>query len=159
MKPNRRSLALSSPLAALSAILLLTLTAAASPTSPPRSAIRNLQSAIPDCPGTFSDICSGDWYYPYVMDLYRLRAVGGYADGTFRPNNNITRAQVMKTIVSAYGLSGVIPANATFADVPSGSTFYDYVETGAANNVASGYPCALPASSATPSTPPLLPTQ
>src|SRR6266487_4056137 len=120
MKPNRRSLALSSFLATMSAILILTLTAAASPS---QSAIRNPQSAIPDCPGTFSDVCSGDWYYPYVMDLYYLGAVGGYADGTFRPNNNITRAQVMKAIVLAYGLSAVIPGNPTFADVPAGSTF------------------------------------
>src|SRR5439155_22997278 len=123
MKPNRRWSALSSILAASFAALLLTLTATASPS------VTSTQFAIPDCPGSFSDVCSGDWYYPYVMDLYHIGAVRGYSDGTFRPNNNITRAQVMKAIVLAYGLSAVIPGNATFADVPAGSTFYDYVET------------------------------
>jgi hypothetical protein len=144
MKPNRGPLALSSFLAALSATLILTLTSTASP-APNQLKTQSLElKTAQDCPGTFSDVCSGDWYYPYVMDLYNMGAVGGYTDGTFRPNNNITRAQVMKAIVLAYGLSAVIPGNATFADVPAGSTFYDYVETGAANGVASGYPCGAP---------------
>ena len=63
----------------------------------------------------------GDWFYPYVMDLHNMGAVGGYPDGTFLPNNNISRAQVMKVIVLAYGLEAIIPSSPTFADVPRGS--------------------------------------
>jgi hypothetical protein len=119
-------------------LLIATLTIAFTATASPAAKQFNTQ---PDCSGTFSDVCAGDWFYPYVMDLYNMGSVGGYADGTFRPNNNITRAQVMKTIVLAYGLEANIPGSATFEDVPVGSTFYDYVETGVGNGVTSGYPC------------------
>src|SRR6478672_4480417 len=136
------------PIVLLFILLLATLaasicfTATASPTE--KTAIRNPQSAMSDCPGTFSDVCSGDWYSTYVMHLYNMGAIGGYADHTFRPNNNITRAQAMKVIVLAYDLTTGSIGNATFADVPEGSTFFDYVEVGAANGLTSGYPCGGP---------------
>jgi hypothetical protein len=121
------------PVFLIIAALAVAFTATASPAA--RS------SDAPNCAGTFSDVCAGDWFYPYVMDLHNAGAIGGYPDGTFRPNNNITRAQVMKVVVLAFGLEAVIPGTATFADVPVGSTFYDYVETGVGNGVTSGYPC------------------
>ncbi|MEO8288822.1 MAG: S-layer homology domain-containing protein [Chloroflexota bacterium] len=114
----------------------LTLSATAAPSTGERKSA--------DCPGTFSDVCSGDWYYSHVMDLYALGAIGGYPDGTFRPNNNISRAQIMKIVVIAYDLSSPLPASPTFADIPVGSTFYQYIEIGADHNVASGYPCGGP---------------
>lgn len=92
----------------------------------------------------FSDVCPGDWHYPYIMDLSNLGVISGYADGTFRPNNDITRAQVMKVIVNATGLTGRLPAAATFADVPLSDPFFAWVEIGYANEVAGGYPCGGP---------------
>lgn len=128
------------PLLLLAAILALTATAAPAT----KSALRTPQSTIRDCPGVFSDVCPGDWFYPYVMDLYNLGAVGGYPDGTFQPGNNITRGQAMKVIVIAYGLVAPVPGTATFADVLVGSTFFSWVEIGVANSVAVGYPCGNP---------------
>ena len=61
------------------------------------------------CPGqTFTDVCPADWFYPFVMDLYNLGAISGYADQTFRPNNEITRGQIMKVVVIATGLTGAV---------------------------------------------------
>src|SRR3954447_13879508 len=47
----------------------------------------------------FSDVCPGDWFSDYVTGLAALGAISGYGDGTFRPNNTITRGQAMKVIV------------------------------------------------------------
>ena len=34
-----------------------------------------------DCGSSpFTDVCEGDWTYPYVIDLYDLGAVSGYPD-------------------------------------------------------------------------------
>ena len=45
----------------------------------------------------FSDV-SGAWYTKYVNLAVELNIVNGYADGTFRPNNLITRAEAMQIV-------------------------------------------------------------
>jgi hypothetical protein len=95
-----------------------------------------------NCAGTtFSDVCPGDWFFSYVTNLTTLNAIGGYPDGTFRPNNSITRGQIMKVIVQAMGIGGTPPTTATFADVPASNTFFAWVEIGAAQGLTGGYPC------------------
>jgi hypothetical protein len=59
----------------------------------------------------------------------------------FKPNSTATRAQLSKMVVLAANWTLENPATATFNDVPYGSTFYRYVETAAAHNVTTGYPC------------------
>lgn len=43
---------------------------------------------------SFSDVKSSDWFYPYVTRLAQAGGINGYPDGTFKPKNNITRAEV-----------------------------------------------------------------
>ena len=94
------------------------------------------------CPGeTYSDVCPEDWFYIYVMDLTSVGAVSGRGDGTFLPLYEISRGQVMKVVVQALDLSAAMPSSPTFADVPASHTFYQWIEVGAANGLASGYPC------------------
>jgi len=47
----------------------------------------------------FSDVESGAWYEKYVAYAKANGIVGGYTDNTFRPDNNITRAEVAKIVV------------------------------------------------------------
>ena len=44
--------------------------------------------------GGFSDIKATDWYADYVATIVRLGLARGYGDGTFKPNNKITRAEM-----------------------------------------------------------------
>jgi hypothetical protein len=92
----------------------------------------------------FTDVCPGDWYYPYVMDLTNIGAVSGYADGTFRPGNTLTRGQAVKVVVISMGLTGPVPPTPTFADVPRTQAFFQWVEVAAANGVVNGYACGGP---------------
>ena len=97
------------------------------------------------CPGErFSDVCPGDWFYSYVMDLSGMGAISGYSDGTFHSYSLITRAQVMKVIVIANGLTAGVPGTPTFADVPTTYPLFTWVEIGAANGVVGGYICGGP---------------
>ena len=48
---------------------------------------------------SFPDVFESDWFYPYVMSAAQYGWIGGYGDGTFRPYNTITRAEVT-TIVN-----------------------------------------------------------
>ena len=51
---------------------------------------------------TFNDIASS-WARNYINRAYELELIGGYPDGSFRPNNNITRAEVITIINSMLG--------------------------------------------------------
>jgi uncharacterized protein YkwD len=87
----------------------------------------------------FSDVPPGSAFYPYVETAYAHHVIGGYAGGTFRPTAVITRAQIAKVVVSAAGWPLVNPTTGHFADVPRGSSFYQYVETAVAHSIMSGY--------------------
>jgi hypothetical protein len=69
--------------------------------------------------------------------------VNGYPDGTFRPNNSITRGQLAKMVSNTAGFDG-IPTGESFMDVASGSTFYMYAERMMSKHVLSGYTCGGP---------------
>ncbi|MCX5974737.1 MAG: S-layer homology domain-containing protein, partial [Coprothermobacterota bacterium] len=49
----------------------------------------------------FSDVTPSDWFCGYVVAAVDKGFVGGYPDGTFKPNNPITRQEAAKVIVSA----------------------------------------------------------
>ena len=52
----------------------------------------------PGEPVDFSDVNEDDWFYYYVGDLNLAGYADGYSDGTFRPNDSITRAEVSKLV-------------------------------------------------------------
>jgi len=51
--------------------------------------------------GGFSDVSPEDWYARYVVEARQRGIVGGYADGTFRPNATVNRAEAIKIIMAA----------------------------------------------------------
>jgi len=52
----------------------------------------------------FSDVPTDAWYSKYVFYAYQNGIVSGYADGTFGPEKNMTRAEFAKVIVEAMDL-------------------------------------------------------
>ena len=42
----------------------------------------------------FTDVSEEDWFYPQLMGAVSFGWIGGYQDGTFRPRNPVTRAEV-----------------------------------------------------------------
>lgn len=126
----------------------------ASPTTQPNASVTVVPSS-PTVPGpvptgevtpgactiSFSDVESGAWYYNYVMWMACTGIVNGYPDGTFRPSNEATRAQIVKIVVGAFHLPINTTNGPTYADVAVGSTFYDWIETASHNGLIVGYPC------------------
>jgi hypothetical protein len=88
----------------------------------------------------FSDVPADEVFASYIETAYTHNLVSGYADGTFRPANNVTRGQLAKIIVEAAGIKLANPAAPGYSDVPIDSTFYRYIETARANGMMSGYP-------------------
>ena len=54
---------------------------------------------------SFSDVNEGDWFYNYVATAAQYGWIGGYPDGTFKPNNSITRAEVTTIVNRMLGRS------------------------------------------------------
>ncbi len=100
---------------------------------------------------TFVDVPELAWGYEYVETAASRGVIGGYADRTFHPSNPITRGQVAKMLVVAKGWTLKDPTQPTFSDVPRGSIFYRYVETGVGQGLIAGYTDGTyrPASAAT----------
>lgn len=69
---------------------------------------------------TFTDIAGSAWYAAEVGYLEKYGIIGGYEDGTFRPDAPVTRAEFTAMTVRYYGLFHEVkyPANTTkYADV------------------------------------------
>ncbi|MFC9777660.1 S-layer homology domain-containing protein [Paenibacillus chitinolyticus] len=56
---------------------------------------------------TFKDVASNQWYADVVATAAKLKLVDGYEDGTFRPNNQITREELSAMVVRALSYAGV----------------------------------------------------
>ena len=54
----------------------------------------------------FKDVQSGDWFLGAVSTAYKAGLINGYEDGTFRPNDNITREQMVAMMIRAMKLGG-----------------------------------------------------
>ena len=92
------------------------------------------------CPIQFSDVPNPSTFYAYIRCLACRGIVSGYADGTFRPNINVTRGQLSKIVSNAAGLSDPQP-DQMFQDVSVGSTFQLYIGRLASRGYIGGYPC------------------
>jgi hypothetical protein len=98
-------------------------------------------TSTPDtCTAQFSDVPPGSTFYPYVRCLACRDVISGYADGTFRPNNPVTRGQLAKIVSNAARFDDD-PGPQLFEDVPPASAFYPYVQRMANRGYVSGYPC------------------
>ena len=52
---------------------------------------------------SFTDVNRSDWFYPYAAQASAYGWIGGYPDGSFRPNNKITRAEVSVIVNNMLG--------------------------------------------------------
>ncbi|MDO4553492.1 MAG: family 10 glycosylhydrolase, partial [Bacillota bacterium] len=66
-------------------------------------AMYRLMQELNGDPSLFTDMSAEHWAYENVAALVELGAVAGYPDGSFRPENNITRAEFLKIAMEAAG--------------------------------------------------------
>ncbi|MDD5197842.1 MAG: S-layer homology domain-containing protein [Candidatus Gracilibacteria bacterium] len=57
---------------------------------------------VTDSSNHFSDIDPTSWQAAYANTAKVNKIIGGYSDGTFRPNNPITRAEAFKIIINTF---------------------------------------------------------
>jgi hypothetical protein len=80
-------------------------------------------------------------HYPYIRRLKEIFSQKvppvplGFSDGTYRPDNSITREGIAKLVVIGLDLEHIMP---TFYDVLYDNPFYDYVESMADRGITDG---------------------
>ena len=75
----------------------------------------------------FDDVETDDWYAPYVS-IALSHGIISSTNRDFNPDDDISRAEVAKIIVGAFG-ADTSDTHATFADVDTSSEFSGYIET------------------------------
>ena len=86
----------------------------------------------------FSDVSADKWYNNAVSTLCHMGVLGGYSDGTFRPNAPITRAEFAKIAVSFAQVNG-FSEYGYFADVDSSNWYAPYVDAAKSVGLIEGY--------------------
>lgn len=84
----------------------------------------------------FSDM-KGHWAEEYAKVLSSKKIISGYEDGSFKPENNVTRAEITKMIVNAFNVAGA--NEVSFADVSKDSWYYEFVKRASAAGIINGY--------------------
>lgn len=82
---------------------------------------------------TFKDINSSHWAYSAVARLVNEGTIGGYPDGTFKPDATVSRAEFVKMI----GKTSTVTTD-VYSDVNPGDWYYDYVMASGLKPVSNG---------------------
>lgn len=89
----------------------------------------------PVVPGEFADM-TDHWAKDYVDRLFDDGVIGGYDDNTFRPNQNVTRAEYIKMIVGMFNLTET--SENIFTDVDASAWYTEYIEKALAAGLITG---------------------
>lgn len=92
---------------------------------------------------SFTDINASSSVGTAIVTLSRLGILNGYGDGSFQPDELLTRAQFAKIAVHMLGEeknAASYSASTVFGDVPSGSWASGYINYIAERGIINGYP-------------------
>ena len=85
----------------------------------------------------FPDMDGYEWVIDAIARVAEKGIVSGYDDGTFRPGNNITRAEFAKLLITAFGETAEAQGG-IFQDVPSKHWACGYIEKAAQLGIVHG---------------------
>lgn len=87
----------------------------------------------------YTDVAETDWFADAVVEASRRNIFSGYPDGTFRPNETLTRAMAVSLLYRISGQSGDYTASArVFTDVAATEWYASAVGWARKNGIVSG---------------------
>lgn len=91
---------------------------------------------------TFVDVPQNFWAFPFIQEANQMGFIAGFPDNSFRPNQNLTRAQAIVSLVGGLGLTGGVVDVLTYyfdrAQIPSYAT--EKVATATQRRIVVNYP-------------------
>ncbi|MER3432376.1 MAG: S-layer protein [Leptolyngbya sp. ERB_1_1] len=89
---------------------------------------------------TFSDVASDNWASPFIQALASRNIISGFPDGTFRPNDPVTRAQYAAIVLKAFPNAPRVNNPVNFSDVPSNYWAAQAIQNAYATGFLAGFP-------------------
>lgn len=86
----------------------------------------------------FRDVAQSAWYAPYVYFAWNYGVANGYPGGTFRPEDPVTRAELVKLLATYFEPEAA--AQSPFPDVTEDYWAVSYIAFGVSEGWLSGYP-------------------
>jgi uncharacterized repeat protein (TIGR01451 family) len=87
----------------------------------------------------YTDVDPEAWYNNAISTLSNMGILNGYADGTFRPNVPITRAEMTKIASSFFGTADLSEKVSSFTDVSSGAWYSSFIAAAEELGLVNGY--------------------
>ncbi len=87
----------------------------------------------------FTDVSPNHPNYTAIKYLKNNNIIGGYSDGSFKPNKTVNRSEALKMILEALNISIGKNLNNPFNDVSSHDWFVNYVLSAYKQNIVGGY--------------------
>lgn len=89
---------------------------------------------------SFYDVTSTSEFFTYITALAARNVVTGYADRSFHPKANVTRAEFLKMALIARGrdITAYLNTSSPFVDVSSAHALRPYINYAVANNIITG---------------------
>lgn len=89
---------------------------------------------------SFTDLEEGSDYYEPVSFLKNNEVISGYPDGTFKPNNVVSRVEALKFILNGINSDLISSRELPFPDTLPREWYSDYVATAYNRSIVNGYP-------------------
>lgn len=87
---------------------------------------------------TFTDLSNYPWAVEYINTLAQAGVVNGYNDNTFKPGNNVKRADFIIMLLKAMGVDTTTTPHSNFSDVRVDKYYYNAVGLAKDMGIASG---------------------
>ncbi|MDD6483611.1 MAG: S-layer homology domain-containing protein [Clostridiales bacterium] len=78
----------------------------------------------------FSDVPITHWAFEEINRVVAKGWFGGYPDGTFHPNEHISRAEAMTVFMNFLGIQPTPVTSTSYTDVKASSWYAPYIEAG-----------------------------
>ncbi|MDX2099297.1 MAG: S-layer homology domain-containing protein [Leptolyngbyaceae cyanobacterium bins.59] len=98
-----------------------------------------VQPAPASAQTTFYDVPSNYWAQGFIQELASRDVIKGFPDGSFRPNEPVTRAQFASMVRNAFNRAQ-IRGNVSFVDVPSNYWAASAIQSAYTTGFMAGYP-------------------
>ncbi|MDG0795149.1 amidase family protein [Cohnella ginsengisoli] len=86
---------------------------------------------------SFADVSSTHWANKFIGATAEAGLMTGYGDGTFRPDEKMSRSELAALIARAFKLTGT--GQTSFKDVKGNAWSYAYIDALASNQIITGY--------------------
>ncbi|MFE6076558.1 carbohydrate binding domain-containing protein [Paenibacillus sp. NPDC057886] len=96
----------------------------------------NLQAKSLHSSVSYKDL-TGHWSQPAVMRMQGMALLQGYTDGTFKPNQVISRAEFVSILDRIFGFTAGQTSN-SFADTATGAWYYDALTRAISSGIIQG---------------------